>query len=160
VIEGDLANLEGGPFESFEWILEGEVLSTESQFTPTLKGTYTLRVWDDQGCEFETEFQVDEDCEVNVLFPNAIVPLDPNRGFVIYTKGPIDQLGVYIYNRWGELIYYCEETNPSENVSLCTWDGVVNGEKVPVGTYPVVVKFSNEAQGIDRTLKKAIVVID
>ena len=159
-IEDDLANLEAGPFEVVEWILDGEVLSTERQFTPTLPGTYTLRVWDDQGCEFETEFLVDEDCEVNVTFPNAIVPLDPNRGFVIYTKGPIDKLGVYIYNRWGELIFYCEESNPTENISLCVWDGVVNGEKVPVGTYPVVVKFSNEAQGIDRTLKKAIVVID
>lgn len=159
-IEGDLANLEAGPFQEFEWILNDEVLSQESQFTPTLPGLYTLRVWDDQGCEFETEFLVDEDCEVNVSFPNAIVPLDPNRGFVIYTKGPIDKLGVYIYNRWGELIYYCEESNPSENISLCVWDGVVNGKIVPVGTYPVVVKFSNEKQGIERTLKKAIVVIN
>ncbi|WP_158859603.1 gliding motility-associated C-terminal domain-containing protein [Lunatibacter salilacus] len=159
-IEDNLANLEAGPFEVFEWILDGEVLSVERQFTPTLPGTYTLRVWDDQGCEFETEFLIIEDCEVNVTFPNAIVPLDPNRGFVIYTQGPIDKLGVYIYNRWGELIFYCEESNPSENISLCIWDGVVNGEKVPVGTYPVVVKFSSEAQGIDRTLKKAIVVID
>jgi large repetitive protein len=159
-IQGDLANLEAGPYETFEWLLDGGVVSVESQFTPTVPGRYTLRVWDDQGCEFETSFLVEEDCDVDVSFPNAIVPLDPNRGFLIYTKGPIDKLGVYIYNRWGELIYYCEESNPSEEISHCVWDGVVNGEKVPVGTYPVVVKFSNEIQGIDRTLKKAIVVID
>nr|MBI1229807.1 hypothetical protein [Cytophagales bacterium] len=158
--EDDLATLNAGPYQAFEWILNEEVLSRENQFTPTLPGEYTLRVWDEQGCEFETEFVIEEECDVNVTFPNAIIPLDPTRGFVIYTTGPIDKLGVHIFNRWGELIYYCEQSNPAENTSLCVWDGVVNGKKVPVGTYPVVVKFSNEAQGIERTLKKAIVVID
>jgi len=67
---------------------------------------------------------------------------------------------VYIYNRWGELVYFCEEANVSENVSVCRWDGIVNGTKVPVGTYPVVVKFTNEEQQIQKTIRNAIVVID
>ncbi|MEX0884515.1 MAG: gliding motility-associated C-terminal domain-containing protein, partial [Cyclobacteriaceae bacterium] len=93
-------------------------------------------------------------------FPDALVPGDPQRNFIIYTKGQIDTLGVYIYNRWGELIYFCEENNVAENISVCSWDGIVNGKKVPIGTYPVVVKFTNERQLISKTLKKAIVVID
>lgn len=158
--DNDLRMLDAGEYESYSWSLNGEVLSEERQFTPVLPGRYELRVRDEAGCEFEVEFTVEEDCDVNVNFPNAIVPGDPSRNFVIYTKGPIDELGVYIYNRWGELIYYCEESNPSERVSICSWDGLVGGEKVPVGTYPVVVKFTSGQRGVDRTLRKAIVVIE
>ncbi|WP_209332068.1 gliding motility-associated C-terminal domain-containing protein [Lunatimonas salinarum] len=159
-LDGNLTELIGGAFASYSWVLDGEELSTEPQFTPTLPGSYELRVLDEAGCEFVAPFEVEEDCEINVTFPNAIIPGSPTRNFVVYTKGPIDLLGVFIYNRWGELIFYCEESNPSQEVAWCAWDGYVNGQKVPVGTYPVVVRFSNEQQQINQTIRKAIVVIE
>ncbi|MCC5936205.1 MAG: gliding motility-associated C-terminal domain-containing protein [Lunatimonas sp.] len=159
-LDGNLAELNAGEFVSYSWTLDGQELGVEARFVPTLPGLYELRVWDEVGCEFVVPFEVEEDCEINVTFPNALVPGSTVRNFVVYTKGPIDQMEVYIFNRWGELIYYCEETNPSPEVALCTWDGYVNGQKVPVGTYPVVVRFSSEQQQIDRTIRKAIVVIE
>ncbi|MEX2514260.1 MAG: gliding motility-associated C-terminal domain-containing protein [Cyclobacteriaceae bacterium] len=158
--ENRLTPLDAGAWEINEWYLNDELVSGERTFTPETEGDYELRVEDEVGCLFSVFFRVEEECEVDVVFPDALVPGDPQRNFIIYTKGQIDTLGVYIYNRWGELIYYCEETNVSENISICSWDGIVNGKKVPVGTYPVVVKFTNERQLISKTLKKAIVVID
>ncbi|EON76895.1 hypothetical protein ADIS_2556 [Lunatimonas lonarensis] len=160
-LDGNLAELQAGAgFASYSWSLDGQELGREARFVPTLPGRYELLVTDEAGCEFLVDFEVEEDCEINVRFPNAIIPGSPTRNFLLYTRGPIDKLGVYIYNRWGELIYYCEETNPSEEISICTWDGYVNGQKVPVGTYPVVVKFSNQQQQIERTIRRAIVVIE
>ena len=78
----------------------------------------------------------------------------------IYTTGDIDMLSVLIYNRWGELIYFCEQENISENLSICAWDGMVDGRKVPSGTYPVIVKFTNEQQNINKVKRDAIVVIE
>jgi len=157
---GDLVTLDVGEWASYEWYREEVLISEEALFIPELPGLYELRVVDEAGCDFVLNFTVEEICEIDVRFPNAIRPDDPNRNFVVYTQGQVDTLVVYIYNRWGELVYFCEETNVAENVSVCSWDGIVNGKKVPVGTYPVVVKFTNEEQMIERTLRKAIVVID
>lgn len=159
-VEGDLTTLDPGEWETYEWYLEGDLVSEEREYTPEEDGEYELRVMDEAGCEFSVIFTVQNQCDVEVRFPNAIIPDQPDKNFVIYTKGQIDEIHVYIYNRWGELIYYCEEKNPVENISICSWDGMVGGKKVPPGTYPVVVKFTNERQMINKTLRKAIVVID
>ncbi|WP_162342283.1 T9SS type B sorting domain-containing protein [Cyclobacterium salsum] len=157
---GDLVTLDVGEWASYEWYREEELISEEALFIPELPGLYELRVVDEAGCEFVLDFTVEEICEIDVRFPNAIRPDDPNRNFVLYTQGQVDTLVVYIYNRWGELVYFCEEENITENVSVCSWDGIVNGSKVPIGTYPVVVKFTNEEQMIQKTIRDAIVVIE
>lgn len=157
---GNLVSLNVGTWASYEWFLNGTLVSEASEFVPDVEGAYELIVRDDAGCEFLLDFTVNEICEVDVRFPNALRPGDPSRNFVIYTQGEIDNLMVYIYNRWGELVYFCEEENVTENVSVCNWDGIVNGTKVPIGTYPVVVKFTNEEQMIQKTIRDAIVVID
>ncbi|SHN29357.1 C-terminal domain of CHU protein family protein [Cyclobacterium lianum] len=159
-VSGDLVSLDPGSWASYEWYRDEVLISEEAVLVPERAGAYELRVTDEAGCVFTVNFEVEETCDINVRFPNAIRPEDPNRNFVIYTQGEIDTLLVYIYNRWGELLYVCEETKVAENVSVCSWDGIVNGKKVPVGTYPVVVKFTNEEQMIERTIRKAIVVID
>ncbi|MFC4872730.1 gliding motility-associated C-terminal domain-containing protein [Negadavirga shengliensis] len=159
-LEGNVTTLDPGTWATYEWFLDGELVSEEREFTPEEDGEYELRVMDEAGCEFSVTFSVQNVCEVDITFPNAVIPDNPSKNFVIHIKGQIDEIHVYIYNRWGELIYYCEEQNPVENISICSWDGMVNGRKVLPGTYPVVVKFTNERQMINKTLRKAIVVID
>jgi hypothetical protein len=156
----DLVSLNAGSWASYEWYRDGVLVSEEAVYAPDAEGNYELRVQDEAGCAFEVAFSVNEICEVAIRFPNAMRPGDPSRDFLIYTQGEIDSLMVYIYNRWGELVYFCEEVNVSENISVCRWDGMVNGTKVPVGTYPVVVRFTNEEQMIRKTIRNAIVVID
>ncbi|MCH7400017.1 gliding motility-associated C-terminal domain-containing protein [Belliella sp. DSM 107340] len=162
--ENVLIEIDPGQYDNYEWYKEGEELpiSTEATFTPTEAGNYRLLVFDDLGCEEEVEFEVIEDCNIAVRFPNAMNPSNPEKQFVVYTNEFIDELAVFIYNRWGELIFYCEENNlPSDTTNgYCPWDGTVNGKIVPIGTYPVVVQFRSNNQNITKTLREAILVID
>ena len=156
----DLVTLEVGSWDSYEWSKNGTVVSLDPSFTPIEEGNYELMVIDSEGCDYTINFTITEVCEVNVVYPNAIRPGDPDRGFLIYTTGQLDTLTVLIYNRWGELIYFCEQENIAESISVCAWDGLVNGRKVPSGTYPIVVKFTNEKQNINQIKRDAIVVIE
>ncbi|AFL84379.1 hypothetical protein Belba_1780 [Belliella baltica DSM 15883] len=163
-LENIVFQLDPGQYDNYEWYLEGEdePISTDPIFTPQQEGNYRLVVFDELGCVEEITFEVVEDCELRVRFPNAMSPSDASKQFLIYTNDFIDELSVYIYNRWGELIFYCEQSNlPGDAVGgYCPWDGTVNGQKVPIGTYPVVVRFRSNNQNITKTLREAIVVIE
>ena len=163
-LENVIFELDPGEYDNYEWYIEGEEepISTDPTVTPTEKGNYRLVVFDDLGCFEEISFVVEENCDLMVRFPNAMRPSDPSKQFVVYTNDFIDELSVFIYNRWGELIFYCEEVNLPRDVTegYCPWDGTVNGQIVPIGTYPVVVRFRSNNQNITKTLREAIVVIE
>ncbi|MCH7400552.1 gliding motility-associated C-terminal domain-containing protein [Belliella kenyensis] len=163
-LENILQEIVAGQYESYAWYIEGEEgpLSVEPTFTPTQAGSYRLVVFDEIGCEEEVTFEVVDDCDITIRFPNAMIPSDPSKQFVVYTSDFVDELAVFIYNRWGELIFYCEETNlPGDTTTgYCPWDGKVNGVSVPIGTYPVVVRFRSNNQNVTKTLKDAILVIE
>ncbi|QDH77814.1 hypothetical protein FKX85_01630 [Echinicola soli] len=149
-----------GNWQTYEWWREDQLISTDPTFTPTEKGNYTLIVTDAAACSFAVTFEVIEDCGLQVTTPDALIPGDPERNFVVYVNDFVDEISVLIYNRWGELIFHCIQQNIPENAPFCPWDGKVNDKKVPVGTYPVVIKLKSNAQGIEQTIKKAIVVIE
>lgn len=163
-LENVIFELDPGEYDNYEWYIEGEEepISTDPTFTPTEEGNYRLVVFDDLGCFEEISFVVEVNCDLMVRFPNAMRPSDPSKQFVVYTNDFIDELSVFIYNRWGELIFYCEEVNLPRDVTegYCPWDGKVNGQIVPIGTYPVVVRFRSNNQNITKTLREAIVVIE
>jgi WD40 repeat protein len=158
--ENIIRTLNPGDYDSYEWILDNEVLSTNAAFTPTLPGHYQLHVADDAGCEFILEFVVEEDCELRISFPTAIVPDSRDKNFIIYANEFIDEVETLIYNRWGELIFHCTHENVEPGTSFCPWNGRVNGKLVPIGTYPVIVRFKSENQGVEKTIKTALVVIE
>ncbi|MCH7408207.1 gliding motility-associated C-terminal domain-containing protein [Belliella sp. DSM 111904] len=163
-LENVLQEITPGQYENYAWYKDGEEepLSLAPTFTPTEAGSYRLVVFDEVGCEEEVRFEVVDDCDIIVRFPNAMIPSDPNKQFVVYTSEFVDELAVFIYNRWGELIFYCEQTSlPGDSTTgYCPWDGKVNGVSVPIGTYPVVVRFRSNNQNVTKTLKDAIIVIE
>ena len=126
---------------------------------PTLGGTYTLRVGDVLGCEWEGTFTVEEDCNLKVVFPSGMVLNDPSRNFILYANEYIDDVDVFIYNRWGELIFYCEHENLEPKQPFCPWDGLVNGKLVPTGTYVAVVRFTSREQNLTQSETKSITII-
>ncbi len=158
-VEGKKATLDPGPYASYSWTLDGEKVSQDPTFSPEKGGTYTLRVGDALGCEWEGTFTVEEDCSLKVVFPNGMVLNDPNRNFILYVNEYIDEVDVFIYNRWGELIFYCEQDTMEPNKPFCPWDGSVNGKFVPTGTYVALVRFTSRAQGLTQTETKAITII-
>src|SRR5690606_18318256 len=133
--------LSPGDYDSYEWILDDQIVSTNATFTPLVPGNYELRVADQAGCTFTVSFVVEEDCELRISFPNAIVPDSRDKNFVLYANEFIDEVETLIYNRWGELIFHCTHLNVEPGSPFCPWDGRVNGKPVPIGTYPVIIRF-------------------
>lgn len=159
-VENVSALLDPGQYSAYSWLLDGVEVATTPTFTPTLPGNYRLEVTDEVGCIFISEFEVVEDCRLLVRIPDAMRPNDPSRQFVVYANAFVDNLEVAIYNRWGELIFYCQTNNIPANQAVCTWDGVYRGQTVPVGTYAVVLRFSSEQQSITQTQRSALLVIE
>ncbi len=158
-VESVTQSIAPGVYDNYSWILNGEEVSQDSIFTPTLPGIYTLIVSDSIGCEYTATMEVIEDCSLKISFPNGVVLNDPNRNFILYANEYIDFVEVYIYNRWGELIFYCEHENLEPAQAFCPWDGQLNGNFVPNGTYAVVVRLTSEDQNITQKITKAITVI-
>ena len=159
-IENVTVELNPGTYDFYSWKLEGNEVSADSVFVPTLPGSYLLTVADNLGCEYTVSFEVVEDCALRVIFPEAIVPGKPDRNFLVYTNDFVDELEVFIYNRWGELIFYCEQKNIAGDTFVCSWDGTVNGSYVPIGVYPVVVRFKSNNQNVTNKITKSILVIE
>lgn len=158
-VEGVTTSIAPGAYDNYSWRLNGEEVSDAAIFTPTLPGTYELFVSDNLGCSYTASFTVIEDCTLRVTYPNGVVLGDPNRNFILYANEFIDEVEVFIFNRWGELIFYCEHENLEPRQPFCPWDGIVNGKNVPNGTYAVVVKFTSREQGITQSETKAITII-
>jgi hypothetical protein len=159
-VEGNTLSINPGVYDNYSWILDGEEVSKDAIFTPTLPGTYELRVSDNLGCEYVATFTVVEDCRLRITYPSGMVLGDSARNFILYANEYIDDVEVFIYNRWGELIFYCEHENLEPRQAFCPWDGVVDGKFVPNGTYAIVVKFTSREQNITQSETKAITIIN
>ena len=93
---------------------------------PSLTTTYTISVVDSCGTSIVRDsVTIDVDCEYMLYFPNAFTPNDDGINDVFFAKGRgIKSFKMYIYNRWGDLIFYSEDIKEG-------WNGISNqGEKV------------------------------
>lgn len=151
----------GTQYDNYRWLLHGEEVSNSSLFIPEIPGAYTLVAADNQGCEFFVDFTVEDGCDPMGRFPNSVRPGIPEKAFKVFVNNLVDELEVFIHNRWGELIYFCEDRNLSpEHPSSCLWDGMVNGRAVPNGTYLVHLRYKNRQQDLIVTEKGGITVMD
>lgn len=106
------------------------------------EGTYLFRMQNSYGCWTDDSTFVKEQCIPTIYAPNAFSPtasLPENRTFRIFPTF-VDQFEIFIYNRWGELIFYSDDLDFMENQG---WDGRKNGELLPMGSYAYVMKYSS-----------------
>lgn len=151
----------GMRFIEVSWMLNGKEVGYEPVFIPQEAGQYQLEAKDMLGCPFFSEFEVEEKCEPELRFPNAIWLNDPDRLFEIYPDNLVDEIQLKIFNRWGQLIYHCEDKAPRNEVkSSCVWDGTFNGAKVPNGSYGAIIHVKNYPLNLARTIRTSIMVLD
>ena len=149
----------GSRFKEFSWILDGVEVSNSSSFIPSLEGNYSLIAKDSQGCAFFADFEVEIKCKPEVTYPNAIYIGDSNRIFEIYPDNLSDEIELSIFNRWGQLIYYCEDKNLENEVkSSCVWNGTFNSAVVQNGSYLVLVRIKNFEQNMTVEQRSSILV--
>lgn len=150
--------LNPGDFVSYNWLKDGEVLSTDSIFTPREPGNYELEVVDPNGCPVNTQFEVEDICAQLISMPSAMVPGDLARDFRVYANPAISEIEVFVFNKLGELIFHCQSENNIDTDAICIWDGYVNGTKLMVGTYPVTVKYTVPSLNLSDHVNSFIVV--
>jgi hypothetical protein len=149
-----------GQFASYEWYHEGQLVSTAPTYKPLLIGNFELIVLSAEGCAYQTTFTTEEECELRVMHPTAIQIGNPDKQFLIYTNYLIDELEVFIFNKWGETIFQCSNSNLITEKSTCNWDGTFDGKAIPNGSYTIRINFRNNEKNIQKFYLGSILVIE
>ncbi|MFD2202127.1 hypothetical protein [Shivajiella indica] len=149
-----------GEFEEYAWYLNNDLISTEPTLLPTAVGNYTVEVTSREGCSYSTSFTVKENCEFQLVYPNAVQPSNPEKGFMIYSNYLVDELSVWIFNKWGQLMFYCNDPEISENKPSCVWDGSFEGDFLPPGSYVLKIQYKNKNEEGFKNIIDSIMVID
>lgn len=154
--ENEFVILNPGNFSSYEWTLPNGTTSQAPSLTVDMVGTYQVRLGA-AGCYDERQIVVEEVCEARVYAPNAFRPgsnNEENRAFRVASNNYVADFSVFIYNRWGELIYQ------STNLDFA-WDGTYKGREAPAGTYAYVIRFrtANMPDAPEKRLRGGVLLI-
>ncbi|RAI92002.1 gliding motility-associated C-terminal domain-containing protein [Algoriphagus yeomjeoni] len=149
-----------GSFASYEWYFGDQLVSTNSVYKPQSIGNHRLIVYSAEGCAYQTDFTTEEECELKVIYPNAVQPGNPDKEFLIYTNYLIDELDLVILNKWGQVVFECTQTNLISEESTCIWDGTYNGKAIPNGNYAVRINFKNYQQQVSKSDFGSILIIE
>jgi hypothetical protein len=158
--ENTFPTLSPGTFDSYSWLLEGEKIDSLSFFRPSVPGNYELIVTDGNNCESTAAFEVIENCETFVRFPNAIVPGNGEKDFRIFVDPIIENIEIFIYSRTGDLVFHCNAAVEDSAQPFCLWDGLVNGKKATVGSYPLIIRYTSEQHQIKEEVKSSLFVVE
>ncbi|MDD2634856.1 MAG: gliding motility-associated C-terminal domain-containing protein [Bacteroidales bacterium] len=102
------------------------------------QGIYNITIIDANDCLYELEAvhleDIDEDC---IRIPNAFTPNDDgiNDTWIIENLELFSSAYVYVFNRWGQLLY---TGRPGDE-----WEGTYNGNLVPATSYLYVIELYN-----------------
>jgi gliding motility-associated-like protein len=135
--ENQFVTLNPGNFSTYEWTTPNGTFTTPT-VVANVPGTYRVRLGA-TGCFDEQEVIVQEVCSARVYAPNAFKPggrLEDNTSFSVSSNQYVTDFSVFIYNRWGELIFHSTDKN-------FKWDGRFNGKDAPGGTYAYVIRFKS-----------------
>ena len=149
-----------GVFDSYDWFKDGVGLGIT---TPTLvasePGIYSVGLLNSFGCASSDKTDVLIQCDPVIVGPNAFRPTSAveqggdlvNQSFKLFTFFIDDSdFQVFIFNRWGEMIY-------QSNQRQFKWNGGYNnniGQLAPAGTYSYVVRYKSSyrpEKGIQET---------
>ena len=132
--------------------------NTSTQATPTnsysLDKSYSvwLTVTNSEGCVDSVMKTIKVDGAENIFVPNVFTPnQDTYNDLFEITHMGIHNYHIYIYNRWGGLVY--ESNNPDGG-----WDGKSNGSICPESVYVFLITYQNSKQ-ITKTMHGTITLI-
>ncbi|HEY3403609.1 MAG TPA: PKD domain-containing protein [Ohtaekwangia sp.] len=147
-----IAKLDPGPnFIAYDWFeiinnQQSTLNFTEQVYETQDPGLYEVELLNSFGCVSRDRSDVLVDCDPVITGPNAFRPTSPvmeggqpvNQQFRLFTFfiDP-DNFQIYIFNRWGEMIFESSDVN-------FTWNGGYKNnasQLMPGGTYTYVVRY-------------------
>jgi gliding motility-associated-like protein len=143
------ADLDPGAFTSYEWSKNNLLLNYTSRvYNADSEGTYSVELINAFSCVSVDETEILNECLPVVKAPNVFRPASniinevapdlKNSEFWVISKFIEDDgFMVFIFNRWGEMVYSSTDRN-------FKWNGGYNnnmGQPLPPGTYSYVIKY-------------------
>jgi gliding motility-associated-like protein len=134
---GEIISLHATGQGIFKW--SGEDIfcyeCSTTQVRPITGSCYTVELTDNNGCRATDEICVKIINDFDVYVPNTFTPNEDGRNdvFQLYCHG-IKKLSIYIYSRWGDLLYQSDDMNFS-------WDGTFHGEPCEIATYVYELEY-------------------
>ena len=134
-------DLDPGFFSAYNWLKNELTLNfTDQVYTADSEGFYKVMLTNSFGCVAPDETEVLNQCLPKINAPNAFRPTSgqsANKDFYVYTFFITDDFEIFIYNRWGEMIFESKDRN-------FKWNGGYNnnpGQPLPGGAYAYVIKY-------------------
>lgn len=135
-----------GGYRTYVWrsIINGQSVGIgyTIEVSDTLLDTLQLTVVDEVGCFASRTANIKiVDCPPELYIPTAFTP----QGDFINDKWKltgydIQKFRLWIYNRWGEMVYYSDDIERP-------WDGTYKGVMSPSGAYQYVVEYEGDLNG-------------
>ena len=117
-------------------------LKTDVELEGYANDTIYATVIDQNGCTATGALYVVVNTSRNVYIPNIFTPDGDglNDDFRLTIGKGVERINyLKIYNRWGELMYYQQNLNPSA-ANTVSWDGRYKGKRVNPGVYVYLVE--------------------
>ncbi len=134
-------DLDPGQFMQYDWFKNELSLGyTQRVYTADSEGLYRVQLTNSFGCEAPDQIEVLNDCQPIVVAPNAFRPtssIDLNKSFFVVSSFITDEFSIFIFNRWGELVFMSNDKD-------FTWNGGVNNQlsqPAPGGSYSYVIRY-------------------
>ena len=132
------------------------ILERAQEITINEEGIYSVTVSNDY-CDSRLSIEIDEYCPVQFFIPNAFTPFSTeglNDVFKPVFIGDVEDYELNIFNRWGELIFFSNETENG-------WDGRINGNPAQFELYIYHVRYTSYSQyeGILQNQKTGTVLL-
>ena len=113
---------------------------------PIRNETYTLTVFDENGCPGEASVFVRVDKNRNVFIPNGFSPDGNGRNerFRVFTGPGVRSIDyIRVFDRWGELVFEATDLDPNPN-GTPGWDGIFRGQLMKPGVFVYLVSVTFE----------------
>ena len=151
ICEGDIVKLDVfGEGYNYLWN-DG---TSKSTFNINKEGIYSVIVSNKCGIAKDSIVIESKNCECNVYIPNAFSPNGDNLNdvFKIVTVCDFSNFELYIFNRKGSQIFESKSLNIS-------WDGNFKGDKVQLGSYPYLIKYTHARDGKKQQVVGTVTVL-
>ncbi|MFK8104873.1 MAG: gliding motility-associated C-terminal domain-containing protein, partial [Saprospiraceae bacterium] len=136
------------PIDTFIWspttnlACEVDTFCRNVFVSPLTTTTYTLTVFDENGCPGEDVIVVEVDKNRNVFIPNVFTPDGDgsNDFFSVFTGAGVEEVRfMQVYSRWGEKLYERNNFLPN-NAGSDGWDGTFKGKTMNPGVYVYLIE--------------------
>lgn len=116
----------------------------------TDSGAYEVRISNPCGESSSTMYLQLSDCVCHIYLPTAFSPNGDglNDQLTVATRCALSSYEMEVYDRWGRLLFRSNQLDRG-------WDGYFNGQLLPPGAYPFVIRYTPE--GRNARLEKGVV---